>query len=543
MHKTKVSTATILLIAVLLVSAVPIIISGSNAATASDSFSIMQISDTQHLAFLSPALYNDTTSWIVNNSAAYNLQMVVHTGDFVDAFGGSPIVAYNDSQKAQEWNVANAAMSKLLNAGIPYCWTAGNHDQTPFANSNGTSMASNYAAFNVTDMRSKSYWVGDTYDAKNTAVKFTYNNFTFMIIDVEYLANSSTVAWMKGLLDKNYGVNTIVATHGYLDINANYDSSSAAVGVWTRSFKAMLDSYPSVFLAICGHNHGWNMTKSGNRPEILFDFQEENNMTGAAATRIYTFNLTNKKVYASTYCIDNKTWLTNALNQFSFDASLTSDWALVTDARPMKAYPDLKESIWQKNATMAPNGQYDKIGLHRLVKTGITPKGVVFLTNCPSWGTGELRISNPSSDNWTKYENYSQAIYWANRGFDVYAIDYRTHFVPRDSELEPDVVHGGLGLGRVGQRHKRGGRKSQSKCLAAASSSSRASARAEMAALNYATKYWKDRLERHNITRRKLLHRGLSDRREEGNETNTYNLTRNDKHHEHVRNWSLRSPR
>ena len=80
-------------------------------------------------------------------------------------------------------------------------------------------------------------------------------------------------------------------------------------------------------------------------------------------------------------------------------------WTLVTDARAMKAYPDLKEYVWQKNASMAPNGQYDKIGLHRLVKTGITPIGVIFMTDCPMWGAGEQHISNPPTDTWTKYEN------------------------------------------------------------------------------------------------------------------------------------------
>jgi pimeloyl-ACP methyl ester carboxylesterase len=286
-----------------------------------NTFSIMQISDTQHLAFLSPTLYNDTTSWIVNNSVSYNLQMVIHTGDFADAFATPPLTIYNNTQMAQEWAVANGAMVKLLNAGIPYCWCAGNHDQTPFANPNGTMIGSNLTAFNTTVMRSKPYWVDDIYDAKNTAVKFTYNNYPFMIIDLECFANSSALAWMKGLLDKNTGVNTIVATHGYLDINANYDASAAATGVWTKNLKATLDSYPNVFLAISGHNHGWNMTRAGNRQEILFDFQEENNKTGAAAVRVYTFNLANMQVYASTYCIDNKTWLLNPLNQFSFSAS------------------------------------------------------------------------------------------------------------------------------------------------------------------------------------------------------------------------------
>ena len=112
-------------------------------------------------------------------------------------------------------------------------------------------------------------------------------------------------------------------------------------------------------------------------------------------------------------------------------ANALDGWTLTADGRSIKAYPDLKEYVWQKNASMAPNGPYDKIGLHRLVKTGITPKGVVFFMDGSVGGNGERTISNPPTDNWTKLENYSQPIYWANRGFEVYAMDLRNHFVPR----------------------------------------------------------------------------------------------------------------
>jgi pimeloyl-ACP methyl ester carboxylesterase len=103
-------------------------------------------------------------------------------------------------------------------------------------------------------------------------------------------------------------------------------------------------------------------------------------------------------------------------------------WNLVVQ-RGVKAYPDLNETVWQKNASAPPHGPYDKIGLHRLVKTGIVPRGVFFLLP-GTWSSGEQLISNPPSDNWTAYENNSIALYLANRNFDVYCIDYRTHFVP-----------------------------------------------------------------------------------------------------------------
>ena len=110
---------TLILAFVLLITTVPNLNTQPqvSAAVNDPTFSIMQISDTQHLAFLNPTLYNDTTSWIVNNSASYNLKMVIHTGDFVNAFTTPPLTIYNNTQMAQEWVVANAAMSKLLNAG------------------------------------------------------------------------------------------------------------------------------------------------------------------------------------------------------------------------------------------------------------------------------------------------------------------------------------------------------------------------------------------------------------------------------------------
>jgi hypothetical protein len=103
-------------------------------------------------------------------------------------------------------------------------------------------------------------------------------------------------------------------------------------------------------------------------------------------------------------------------------------WTLVHDGRGVKGYPDLREYVWQKIPIAPPHGTYDKIGLHRLVKTGITPKGVVFISHWMA-NTPEQWINWPEA-NWTRYENSSQALYWANRGFDVYMIDYRPGFVP-----------------------------------------------------------------------------------------------------------------
>ena len=190
-------------------------------------------------------------------------------------------------------------------------------------------------------------------------------------------------------------------------------------------------------------------------------------------------------------------------------------WTLVAE-RGVKAYPDLMETVWQKVPIALPNGPYDKIGLHRLVKTGIEPRGVLFILP-GTWSSGEQMTSNPPEDAWTKYENYTQSIYWANRGFDVYAIDYRTHFVP--NTLTPAqlsfMVNWGWDqwISDIKEAVDMAKEVSGAKRIYMAGESFGGGA-----AMNYASKYWEEDLK--GII---LLDGGPGGKR--GGETNTYNLT------------------
>ncbi len=132
--------------------------------------------------------------------------------------------------------------------------------------------------------------------------------------------------------------------------------------------------------------------------------------------------------------------LLTAIFPLAIPSPIASDgWTLTVDSRIVKGSPDLREYVWQKNASMMgsdpftkatiPNGPYDKIGLHRLVKSGVTSKGAVFI-DPGLYGSGEQLISNPPSSNYSADESSSQPIYWANRGFEVYSIDWRAHFLP-----------------------------------------------------------------------------------------------------------------
>jgi pimeloyl-ACP methyl ester carboxylesterase len=113
--------------------------------------------------------------------------------------------------------------------------------------------------------------------------------------------------------------------------------------------------------------------------------------------------------------------------------SESGEWISSIAARGIKAYPDLKESVWIQKRP--PFGPYDIIGLHRVVKVNAEPRRV--LLYLPGrWCNAENNVTNPPESTWTWTEKYNFIYYMANRNFDIYAINYRTHYVPWELESE-----------------------------------------------------------------------------------------------------------
>ena len=213
-------------------------------------FSIVQITDTQYLPQSTPSLFYGLTNWIANQSKNLNLMMVVHTGDIV-----------NFANQPYQWANANNAMMVLYNDSIPYCWNCGNHDQllpggVMIGDGNPDSgwLGGNYLAFNVTIMRQEPYWVSDIFDGTSTAVEFSYGNYKFMVVNVEYNANDTVLEWMQTLINTNPNVNVIVATHNFLNGNGTYGTLTQADVTWAVNFQQILNKDPNVFMTVNGHD-------------------------------------------------------------------------------------------------------------------------------------------------------------------------------------------------------------------------------------------------------------------------------------------------
>jgi hypothetical protein len=296
------------------------------------SFSIFWITDTQFLSESANGLFANTTKWIANNWNTYDGKMVIDTGDIVE-----------DPGAAVEWSNANAAMSVLLDDGIPYTWDAGNHD---ILNSSAPNwLGSEYTAFNPSvvskevDATGYSGWVSSLDNGMDTAVTYTMDGMKFLVVNIEFDGNSTVLAWANALLSNPLYENdhVIVATHAYIypDGDINYTQWGPILQHFTTALTAMIDEHPNAFLTMNGHfdtNSGFHqLDPTGTKYELVFNRQDEVDSAvcppdstaapdclkdGAATVTILTFEPQDNRIAVRTYAVDVGEWLTNSWQQF-----------------------------------------------------------------------------------------------------------------------------------------------------------------------------------------------------------------------------------
>lgn len=309
-----------------------------------NSFSIFWITDTQFLSETNPQLYQRETNWVVNNWEAYNGKLVIHTGDMVQ-----------DGDVKSEWQAADEAMSIFLERGIPYTWCAGNHDD--YENGDPTSGCMGYqwtSSFNpsiASQMVNKTQyakWVSDYHDGMNTALEFTANGTNYLVINVEWIAESDTLAWMTGILDDPaYAYHRVIlAPHAYIDYNGDDNDAKwgSIMSDFINGFVPIIDEYSdNIFLTLNGHfasECGYNTTSPiNNRSELMYDRQDcadasgdpngrgvdladtseipDIDRVGGATLMILTFETSNNRIVARTYDTYAAKWRTDPYELYS----------------------------------------------------------------------------------------------------------------------------------------------------------------------------------------------------------------------------------
>jgi hypothetical protein len=178
-------------------------IAANPAVVAPGSFTLAVVGDTQNYSTYHPAIFHQSTQWLVDNKAARNIQFVVQDGDIVN----------NDL--TGEWDVARAAMDRL-NGNIPYAVVRGNHDigsQFDFTNRFGPG-----SPYSQQPTLADHYEVPGqpNFDMRNTVHKFEANGQKLMVVTIDISAGADVVAWANGVVSANPDYRVIVDTHAYM---------------------------------------------------------------------------------------------------------------------------------------------------------------------------------------------------------------------------------------------------------------------------------------------------------------------------------------
>ena len=253
--------------------------------SASGSFTLIPIPDTQKYSLNYPWIYYDQMQWIVDSMAVWNIVFAAHEGDIVDTYNST-----------LEWLRADTAMSILedpmatgLPEGIPYSVCPGNHD-TPTTNYN--------IYFGVSRFSGRSYYgghYGSTND--NNYCIFSAGGMDFIVISLQYNPGSGPIAWADSLLAAHSDRRGIVVSHYILETNGNWGGSG-------QTMYDTLKDNPNLFLMLCGHRHGEALRTevfNGDTVHVVLADYQDITSGGNGWLRIMEFQPANNRIRVLTY--------------------------------------------------------------------------------------------------------------------------------------------------------------------------------------------------------------------------------------------------
>ncbi len=248
-------------------------------------FSIVLMPDTQHYVLSSNGIQKKQTQWIVDNQKKENIRMVIHLGDV------------SDGNTKTHYERAVAAQNVLVEAGVPFTITTGNHDYKKGATgvefvARDRSIFPKY--FNDAYFQKgyhDSSWFGGFYQSANMYATFNVGHLKFAVIALEFFPRKDALCWADNLIaNKLRDHYIIIATHGYLTNDASKSSSgkyaSGSNGdipfgsLGTDMWSEFVSRHSNIIMVACGHvsdsEHRIRMANNGNAVvEMLVDYQSE----------------------------------------------------------------------------------------------------------------------------------------------------------------------------------------------------------------------------------------------------------------------------
>jgi hypothetical protein len=270
-------------------------------------FTIVVLPDTQFYSESYPQIFSNQTQWIVNNKANMNIIFVTHEGDIVNVYNS-----------ATQWTRANSSMSKLDDAELPYGFAIGNHD-----NNYGASYTDYNTYFPYSRYSSES-WYGGAYNNNNanSFQLFSNGDDQYLILHLEYQANSSVLAWAGTVLSNYPTRRVILVTHEYMTGSGGARSSYGTT-LWNNFISPHADQ---IFLVLTGHatreDQRTDVVNGHTVYQLLADYQSDSS-GGNGWLRMLDFRPAEDIIYVKTF----STWLnqyeTDANSQFTLNYDMT----------------------------------------------------------------------------------------------------------------------------------------------------------------------------------------------------------------------------
>ena len=286
------STLTVCLLAIVFANQAAT--SAEDPGTATESFSIVLLPDTQNYSEKYPGTYVAQATWIRQQVKADNIKFVIHLGDIVQT-----------STKEREWENADRAM-RLLDGVVPYSMAPGNHDMV-VKNRDSTL----YNKYYSPERFAGRPWYGGHKDENNdnNYCFFEASGMNFMIINLEFAPRDETLEWAAAVAKRYPDHRVIVATHCYMRPKQRDTSCATSYKIAGNSGEQMWQKFvrkqPNIFLVVSGHVLGVGLQTSvndaGNKVlELLTDYQGLPN-GGDGWLRSLKFVPDENKIHVRTY--------------------------------------------------------------------------------------------------------------------------------------------------------------------------------------------------------------------------------------------------
>ncbi len=183
------------------------LVAGEPPLPAADSFTFAVLPDTQIYSERFPETFEAQTRWVVANRERRRIAAVFHLGDITNR------------NTAPQWENARRAIRVLVEAAMPCCLCAGNHDYG--AGGNGADRSSLMADhFPVKELSKAPHWAGN-YDREperpeNSAHLIDAGGRRFVVLCLEFGPRDDVLRWANEVVARHAGREAILLTHAFI---------------------------------------------------------------------------------------------------------------------------------------------------------------------------------------------------------------------------------------------------------------------------------------------------------------------------------------